>query len=95
MKRSLLQLNPARILVRSTNWIGDAVMTLPAVRTIRGNFPQARLSMLAQPWVADLFAANRYVDEVIPYHKKGRHQGIKGLFLLARIRAFSGTSSHA
>ena len=27
--------NPAKILVRSTNWIGDAVMTTPAVRTIR------------------------------------------------------------
>ncbi|MEJ2690097.1 MAG: lipopolysaccharide heptosyltransferase II [Deltaproteobacteria bacterium] len=84
MKKSLLQLNPTRILIRSTNWIGDAVMTLPAVRTIRSNFTEARISILAQPWVADLFNASPQVDDVILYHKKTRHKGIKGLFLLAR-----------
>lgn len=59
-------------------------MTLPAVRTIRSNFPQARISILAQPWVAELFSANRYVDDVILYHKKTHHKGIKGLIRLAR-----------
>jgi len=83
MKKSLLQLNPASILVRSTNWIGDAVMTLPAIRTIRQNFPAARISILAHPWVADLFTANRYVDEVSIYQKRGEHAGVQGLFRLA------------
>jgi len=92
MKKSLLQLNSSTILVRSTNWIGDAVMTLPAVRSIRQNFPEARISILAQPWVADLFTANRYVDEVLIYQKKGEHAGLRGLLRLAaelRPRRFS------
>lgn len=72
------------ILVRATNWIGDAIMTLPAVRTIRSNFPQARLTVLAQPWVADIFTANPMVDEVILYRKKGEHAGITGMWRLSR-----------
>ena len=43
------------ILIRGTNWIGDAVMTLPAVRAIRNTFPGARISILAKPWVAEIF----------------------------------------
>lgn len=69
-------------------------MTLPAVRTIRQNFPAARISILAQPWVADLFNANRYVDEVLLYQKKKEHAGVRGLFRLAgelRRRHFDAT----
>lgn len=58
---------PARILIRATNWIGDAVMSLPAVRAIRGRYPEAHIAMLARPWVADLYAGERAVDRVIPY----------------------------
>jgi len=42
------------ILVRGTNWIGDAVMTLPALKAIRKTWPQAQISILAKPWVADV-----------------------------------------
>lgn len=75
---------PIKILIRATNWIGDAIMTLPAVRTIRQNFPAATISVLAQPWVADIFSANPLVDEVIVYHKKGCHAGVLGMWRLSR-----------
>jgi hypothetical protein len=52
-----------RLLIRSTNWIGDAVMTTPAVRAIRHNFPDAHISMLAKPWVAPVFAHSPHVDD--------------------------------
>lgn len=84
MKKSLVDYKPRRILIRSTNWIGDAVMTTPAVRTIRGNFPKAVISILAYPWVADVFAASPYVDEVILYHKKERHNGLYGMWQLSQ-----------
>ena len=35
-----------RLLIRSTNWVGDAIMTTPAVRAIRKSFPNARISIL-------------------------------------------------
>ena len=78
-----------RLLIRSTNWIGDAVMTTPAVRAIRHNFPGAHVGMLAKPWVAPVFAHSPYVDEIIIYDAKGRHSGIGGPIRLARdLRAY-------
>ena len=58
---------PRRILIRSTNWIGDAVMSLPALRAIRARFPAAEIAVLARPWVADLYARETAIDRVIPY----------------------------
>src|ERR1043166_6875938 len=56
----------SRVMVRATNWLGDAVMSLPAVRAIRGVFPHAHLAVVAKPWVADLYARERAIDRVIP-----------------------------
>src|SRR5262245_45103319 len=54
-------------MVRATNWLGDAVMSLPAIRAIRGVFPHAHLAVVARPWVADLYAREKSIDRVIPY----------------------------
>jgi len=75
---------PISILIRATNWIGDAIMTLPALKTIRANFPLARLTVLAQPWVADIFTSNPMVDQVLLYHKKTKHAGLLGMWRLSR-----------
>jgi heptosyltransferase-2 len=71
--KNLLSYKPEKICIRSTNWIGDAVMTTPAVRTIRHNFPDAEISILAYPWVADVFRASPNVDHVILYEKDRGH----------------------
>jgi heptosyltransferase-2 len=57
-----------KILVRATNWIGDAVMSLPALRAIRAAYPVADISVLARPWVTDLYHGERSVNRVIPLH---------------------------
>jgi heptosyltransferase-2 len=54
-------------MVRATNWLGDAVMSLPAIRAIRGVFPHAHIAVVARPWVADLYGRERCIDRVIPY----------------------------
>jgi heptosyltransferase-2 len=56
-----------KILVRATNWIGDAVMSLPALAAIRASFPKAEIAVLARPWVADIYAGQTAIDRVIPY----------------------------
>ena len=61
---------PNRILVRATNWVGDAVMSLPALRALRQRFPQAHIAVLAKPWVADLYRREPICDELIPYTSK-------------------------
>jgi heptosyltransferase-2 len=68
-----VEFNPSsmsRVMVRATNWLGDAVMSLPAIRAIRGVFPQAHLAVVAKPWVADLYAREKSIDRVIPYTAK-------------------------
>ena len=57
----------SQVLVRATNWLGDAVMSLPAIRAIRQVFPHAHLAVLARPSVAGLYARETSIDRVIPY----------------------------
>ena len=64
------QVNFDRILVRATNWVGDAVMSLPALRALRERFPRARISILAKPWVADLYGREPFCDQLIPYEAR-------------------------
>jgi heptosyltransferase II len=56
-----------RIVVRATNWVGDAVMCMPAFDALRRNFPESCIAVLARPWVAALFENHPGVDEVISY----------------------------
>lgn len=71
-----------RLLVRSTNWIGDAVMTTPAIRSIRRNFPGARITLLAKPWVLPVFARSPHVDRFLVYDVRERHRGAAGRWRL-------------
>lgn len=84
---------PASLLVRATNWLGDAVMTTPALAGLRGAFPGARIVLLARPLVAELFRHHSDVDEVMVYERPGRHEGALGRLRLAgelRRRRFDG-----
>jgi heptosyltransferase-2 len=58
----------SNILIRATNWVGDAVMCLPALSAVRERFPRARISILAKPWVADIYARESFTDELILYN---------------------------
>ena len=55
----------ARVLVMAPNWLGDAIMALPAIADIRRAFPSARLTVAARPSVASLFAMVPQVDESV------------------------------
>ena len=84
---------PASLLVRATNWLGDAVMTTPALAAVREGFPDARIVLLARPLVAELFRHHPDVDEVMVYERPGRHEGALGRLRLAgevRRRRFDG-----
>jgi heptosyltransferase-2 len=65
-----VRFNPSsvsKLLVRATNWIGDAVMSLPAIRAIRQVFPHAEIVLAARPWVADVYARESSIDRVLLY----------------------------
>ncbi len=73
-----------RILVRSLNWIGDAVMSTPALAAIRETFPEADITLLANPMVGQLLEGHPAIDHVILFDRKGRHHGLVGRMRLAR-----------
>ena len=73
-----------RLLVRATNWLGDAVMSIPALREIRRVHPGWHITVLASPWVAGLYAGEAFCDEVALYHKRAQHRGLLGRERLAR-----------
>lgn len=59
-----------KILIRGTNWIGDAVLTLPAVAAVRATYPKTHIAMLVKPWVADIYRLFSDLDEIIIYENK-------------------------
>lgn len=58
-----------RILIRATNWLGDAVMSLPAIRALRANYRTSEITLLAKRSVADLYARESTVDKVIVFDR--------------------------
>jgi len=77
-----------KIMIRATNWVGDAIMALPALRAVREKFPQARIAIVARPYVADIYREQGICDELIAYDPKGAHRGWRGRErLAAELRA--------
>lgn len=72
------------ILVRGTNWVGDAVMTLPAVKALGDAFPKSRLTVLTRPWAMPVYQNQPKVAEVLAHDRDGVHRGLTGRLRLAR-----------
>jgi len=58
-------------------------MALPALRAIRKRFPDAEISIVGRPYVADIYRDQEICNQLIPYDPKGLH----GVF---RPRAVGG-----
>jgi heptosyltransferase-2 len=72
-----------RILLRATNWVGDVVISLPALRALRAHHGRDHVAVLARPWVAELYRLLPEVDDVLVEEPNGRHAGAEGRALLA------------
>lgn len=67
----------SNILVINLMHIGDLLLVTPVLRTLRANYPTARLSLLADKKLRDLVKDNRHIDELIEIDKKGYHNNLK------------------
>jgi heptosyltransferase-2 len=72
-----------KIMIRATNWVGDAIMALPALRAVRSKFADAHIAVVARPYVADIYRDQRVCDELIVYDPRGLHAGFSGRERLA------------
>jgi heptosyltransferase II len=59
-------LKPFRILIRSSNWLGDAVMSVPAVRAIKNGRPDIHVTIAAPDNIAAMWKLIPEVDAIIP-----------------------------
>ena len=69
---------PQRILVRGVNWLGDAVMTTPALLRLREKFPGAHITLLCVDKICPLFEQHPAINETIPFAKG------EGVFAIAK-----------
>ena len=58
---------PERLLVRGVNWLGDAVMSTPALLRLREALPRAHIALLTAAKLAPLWERHPAVDQVIPF----------------------------
>jgi len=72
-----------KILIRATNWVGDAIMALPALRAVRARFSDAQIAIVARPYVADIYRDQQVCNQLIHYDASGVHAGFSGRERLA------------
>jgi len=60
-----------RIVIRAPTWVGDAVMSLPALYELRRIFPEAHITVAAPPGTADIFIDSDSVNEVVVESRGG------------------------
>lgn len=77
-----------KIAIRLNNWVGDVVMSIPAVAAIRESFPDAEVVAVARPWVADLVQfVPHLVNQLVVFDDNGKDRGPLGLYRTAhRLR---------
>ncbi len=55
--------------MRGTNWVGDAVMTIPAIRELRRIFPDAAITLFTRAWAEGIFRDAEFIDEIRTFDK--------------------------
>ena len=65
------QKNYDNILVINLMHIGDLMLVTPVLRTLRTNFPKARITLVADKKLADLVVCNKHIDGCLLLDKKG------------------------
>ena len=60
-----------RIVVRGTNWVGDAVMTVPALRNLRRLFPNSHITLATRSSAKGLFSEAEFLDDLLVHEGGG------------------------
>ena len=85
MSRALQPEKIKRLLIRGTNWVGDSVMSLPALKRVRQIFPRAHITLLVASWVSGIYDEVQCADEVLIYDREQEHRGMRGRLKLVQV----------
>ena len=68
------------------NWVGDLVMATPAMRAVRNHFPDAEITAVLRPQVADVLSGLDIVDKQLLHDPKGKHANRRGISFIKKLR---------
>ena len=71
------------IVIRGTNWVGDAVMTIPALRGLRRVFPDSKITLHTRSWANGIFQDAKFIDEILNFERE--KSAVKTVFKQAEI----------
>ena len=86
MKRAQMERGRPALLICGPSWLGDAVLSLPAIGALRERLPGCRICVAAPPALADLYRGVRAVDETICFDKRGPRKLPNILRTASRLR---------
>jgi len=81
------------ILIIAPNWIGDAVMTQPLLATLKAQYPESKIDVLASNWVAPIYQACVEVHAVI--EAKFEHKQLQWKLRRQLAKELSAKNYHA
>ena len=56
--------------MRGTNWVGDAMMTVPALRELRRVLPGAHITLCTRSWAKGIFEDADFLDRILLFDKQ-------------------------
>ncbi len=71
-ERSLNSEKIKRVVVRGANWVGDAVMTVPALRELRRVLPGAHITLATRAWAEGIFDGADFIDDLMLVDDDGK-----------------------
>ena len=92
----LKRISPADLSSLDARWVclikpsalGDIVQTLPLLPILKERFPEATVSWVVASQFADLLAGHPYLDEVLPFERRGGSRRFLSLLNTLRKRRF-------
>lgn len=75
---------PRKILVRAPNWLGDAVLSFPAVEALRRRFPASQILLMTRPYLLELWLVQPAVDRVVAIRDGSKRAEVQTALSLRR-----------
>lgn len=73
-----------KLLVIQTAFLGDAVLTLPMIEKLHGQYPDSLIDVIAIAGTKEIFNNSPFVNEVFVFEKRGKHKSVFGIAAFAR-----------
>ena len=75
----------SKILLIRLSSLGDIVLTTPAIRAVRANFPNAHIAMLVAKQSADILRENPHLNEIITFDRLAKDKNTGEMWRIVRL----------